>query len=501
MHIKNNTPIDIMNSYLNEEEPFYNTWYKNIKNSRFSPFKTEEKLTNKENIKIEKIINYLNNSNKLPNINKEIPVEFRGFSKEEIRQREKTEETGYSIYLTDEQKIIVDENEVRSLSEHKFWNSDAKPINKQDAANYLFLHELGHAVHHQWSLANQGKVTEVTDKNDEQFINQMVKFEGFKDIPCEQLHSLHSSILEGYADLYACSMIREIYTENGQKERGEELIKSIIEFRSDSYKESNLKEGIHKYDVVDNLKLHNSAANSKIQYKDFNDLNKKIMETNTAIGIKKFDDKLREYTKPSSNNDERIRNEFFYLTSFVNNRIYDKDFQITKIRNDTIAMLESRINDSFQMDTCPNSIKILESFNNGRKFANKDIHSGVINEQKETPKRVRPSISNNSNNTPSPPAYSGKRPTLDSHIKENNSSNAVTSKEMPRIFSDRALPPENTVKGPRPTLNPEKSQENPSEERRVRREIPKLQDRSSLPVKKEENKHDNQGLSSGKHKI
>jgi len=449
-------------------------------------------------VDIKSVINHLNNSNKFPNINKEISVEFRGFSKEEIRQREKTEETGYSIYLTDEQKIIVDENEVRSLSEHKFWNSDAKPINKQDAANYLFLHELGHAVHHQWSLANQGKVTEVTDKNDEQFINQMVKFEGFKDIPCEQLHSLHSSILEGYADLYACSMIREIYTENGQKERGEELIKSIIEFRSDSYKESNLKEGIHKYDVVDNLKLHNSAANSAIQYKDFNDLNKKIMETNTAIGIQKFDNKLREYTKPSSNNDERIRNEFFYLTSFVNNRIYDKDFQITKIRNDTIAMLESRINDSFQMDTCPNSIKILESFNNGRKFANKDIHSGVINEQKETPKRVRPSISNNI--SPSP-AYSGKRPTLDSHRKGNNSSNAVTSKEMPRIFSDRALPPENTVKGPRPTLNPEKSQENPSEERQVRREIPKLQDHSSLPVKKEENKHDNQGLSSGKHKI
>lgn len=489
--VYNNNSIENIDNYLrtNKEDSFYK--------KTLSLFKNNSNHKN-DRLSTKNIINHLNNSNKLPNINKEIPVEFRGFSKEEIRQREKTEETGYSIYLTDEQKIIVDENEVRSLNEHKFSNSNAKPINKQDAANYLFLHELGHAVHHQWSLANQGKVTEVTDKNDEQFINQMVKFEGFKDIPCEQLHSLHSSILEGYADLYACSMIREIYTENGQKERGEELIKSIIEFRSDSYKESNLKEGVHKYDVVDNLKLHNSVANSTIQYKDFNDLNEKIMETNTAIGVQKFDDKLREYTKPSSNNDERIRNEFFYLTSFVNNRIYDKDFQITKIRNDTIAMLESRINDSFQMDTCPNSIKILESFNNGRKFANKDIHSGIINEQKEIPKRVRPSISNN---TSPPQAYSGKRPTLDSHIKENNSLNPATSKEMPRIFSDRALSPENIVKGPRPTLNPEKSQENQSEETRVRREIPKLQDRSSLPVRKEENKHDNQGLSSGKHKI
>lgn len=452
----------------------------------------------KKDINIKEVINHLNAGNKLPNINKEIPVEFRGFSKEEIRQRDKTGEKGYSIYLIDEQKIIVDENEVRSLNEHKFSNSNAKPINKQDAANYLFLHELGHAVHHQWSLANQGKVTEVIDKNDEQFINQMVKFEGFKDIPCEQLHSLHSSILEGYADLYACSMIREIYTENGQKERGEELIKSIIEFRSDSYKESNLKDKTYKYDVVDNLKLHNSAANSAIQHKDFNALNKKIMETNTTIGIQKFDDKLREYTKSSSNNDERMRNEFCYLTSFVNNRIHDKDYQITKIRNDTIAMLENRINDSFQMDRSVNSIEELQYFNNGRKFANKDIHSGILNEQKEPPKRVRPSISNN---PPSPPAYSGKRPTLDSHIKENNSSNTVNSKEMPRIFSDRALYPENTVKGARPTLNPEKSQENQSEETRVRREIPKLPDRSSLPVKKEENKHDNQGLSSGKHKI
>jgi len=32
------------------------------------------------------IIDYLNNSNKLPNLNKEIRVEFPSFSKEEIKQ-------------------------------------------------------------------------------------------------------------------------------------------------------------------------------------------------------------------------------------------------------------------------------------------------------------------------------------------------------------------------------------------------------------------------------
>ena len=464
----------------------------NLYKKTLSFFRNDSNPKN-DSLSTKKIINYLNDSNKLPNIDKEIPVEFRGFSPEEIKKREDNSEKGYSVYRPDEEKIIVDETDVKGLTDYNFSNSNVKPISKQDAANFLFLHELGHAVHHQWSLANEKKLTEVLNKNDEKFINEMIKFEGFLNIPSEQLHGLHSSILEGYADLYACSMIREIYTQNGQKERGEELIKSIVQVRQDNYEKQNFEKKSYKYDVVDNLKEHNNSTNSKIVYQDFDSLNKTIMERNTRIGIKKFDDRLKEYTNPKNDNNEYIKEEFFFLVGFVENRKNES-------RSQAIETLENRINAKIQINKFMSTDNHMKAYSRGASFGDVNLKSGIIyNNTLKRPSLPSSIVSeNNSQGISQKPKFSSNK-----YIEDDYSEKEKAKK--PKLPSSVSRFEENNGSlGKKPSFKKEIIETSDEDKKVTLKDVAKLSEKTicSHDLKNKINSHENDlSPNTGKYKI
>lgn len=446
----------------------------------------KEKFSRKNEKNIKEVINYLNDSNKLPNINKEIDVEFRGFSTEEVEKRKKDNKKGIynrdgvCAYDLNTGKITIDESKIAEYS--KTYN-----IKENDLLNYMFLHELGHAIHNEWSLDNKGKVVDLKNKQDEDFINSIMKVEGFSGMHTKELNNLHSSVLEGYADLYACTMIREIYGNSNNHKEGEEIIKKIEEIRQ---KELNLSESYNKntidktlenkygYDVVDNIKQQTELyhKNGGKNYKDFDELNESIMKINTDIALEKFDRNLEKYTHEIN---QSQKNDLNYISGFIKTRTSSK-------AENAGELFSNRLPPGKEIDF---KIDISNGyFNQGKKHA---LSEGVNKDNfKMSPVKVpsRPSLNDNRYNAPANTKLSNvKRPTLNSNRQDYSNQNNIPVKK-PKLSSNIPSVPENPSTVARPSLN-------------SKNEIFKNTENLSSKLKKDEMNNEKPGIVLGKHKI
>lgn len=154
-------------------------------------------------------------------------------------------------------------------------------LSENELINYAFLHELGHAVQHQYILEN----SKVFQNNEsfslnEKIINSLAdKYKNLEfKIEDRLTEKLTQSVFEGYADLYACTVLKE----NLPEERFNLVLDQIIQSRENDDLKSN-------YNTANSLKqfkedINNGNYNIN-NFSNFNDVNNYIEKTimNTAV--------------------------------------------------------------------------------------------------------------------------------------------------------------------------------------------------------------------------
>ena len=145
-------------------------------------------------------------------------------------------------------------------------------ISNSDFLNFVVLHEIGHAIHHQYYLENQQLLNSKNAISN--LINNTVSFYGYLDLAGNKESSYkfrnkdlsimsYHAVTEGFADLYACIVISQVYP---QKE-ATNLIQNIIQSRKEADRNDEFYQSIPSIE-----KCLNDYISNKAQWNSFNDI-------------------------------------------------------------------------------------------------------------------------------------------------------------------------------------------------------------------------------------
>ena len=234
---------------------------------------------------------------------------------------------------------------------------------------FAILHEVGHAIHHQLFLKQNKNllIPSVNDFNTNDFLN-LVANNGLyllgkneKTKKYDVNHSINYAIKEGFADLYACIGLTQIYP----KEVALNFINETIQAR---------KVVGDNYYTIESLKqFKDDFENNKVNLNKFEDLHKYIDKTISKTALKTMLEKL------SSNNEEQIKhnNAFGGFLKSIMKKCHEQDvlnenpLENSKSINEVIQILELNKND-FQI-ILSKVKENKESFNEGYDATNTSI--------------------------------------------------------------------------------------------------------------------------------
>lgn len=145
-------------------------------------------------------------------------------------------------------------------------------ISNSNFLNFVVLHEIGHAIQHQYYLGYQQLLSSQNVISD--FINKTVSFHGYLDLSGNTENNYkfrnkdlsvmtYHAVTEGFADLYACIIISQVYP---QKE-ATNLIQNIIKSRKEADKNDEFYQSIPSIE-----KYLNDYISNKAQWNNFNDI-------------------------------------------------------------------------------------------------------------------------------------------------------------------------------------------------------------------------------------
>lgn len=226
------------------------------------------------------VINQLNNH---PILNyssiQKISIVFENFSlynklKDKLFNEKNREDAFYNY---PSQKVFIRENLLnRNSREDSFSASLFRKVNIQDYLNFIVLHELGHAVHHQYFLDNKNHLP--SNDNLSNFINKTINLTGFINInvpyqiqqidELAETRNLHratfNALKENFSDSFACLAITQIYP----KEKALNIIQSVHEARVFAKKYR-----IEDYHTDESIALiMDDFKNNKLNFNNFSDL-------------------------------------------------------------------------------------------------------------------------------------------------------------------------------------------------------------------------------------
>lgn len=314
------------------------------------------------------LLNYPNEFLSLDNSNQTIPSIIKINLVDNINI--KNSENIFEHYNRDTGEITITEkllfNEQllpNTFPEHLFAS-----VGQSKLLMFAILHEVGHAIHHQLFLRqNNNSLIPGNDFNNNDFLN-LVSNNGLyllgKNEETKKYdlnHSINYAIKEGFADLYACIGLTQIYP----KEVALNFINEVIQAR---------KVGNDNYFTTGSLEqFKEDFTNNKITLNNFEDLHQYIDKTISKTAIKTMLGKL------SSTNEEQIRhNNAFggFLKSIIEKSheqglFSENPLENSKTINEVIKSLELN-NNEFHIDL--NELKEnSEIFNKSYNITNQSI--------------------------------------------------------------------------------------------------------------------------------
>lgn len=235
---------------------------------------------------------------------------------------------------------------------------------------FAILHEIGHAIHHQLFLKqDNNSLTPSEDFNTNDFLNLisnngiylLEKNEETKKYDIN--HAITYAIKEGFADLYACISLTQIYP----KEVSLSFIHEIIESR---------KSGQDNYYTTETLmEYKQDLENNENSINNFIDLHQYIENKISNTALKLMLEKL------SSNNEEQIKhNNAFagFLKSIIEKSVNQKLIDSNPLQdcdsiNEVINLLN--LNNNFFNITLENLQENKDIFNYSYELTNKSIQN------------------------------------------------------------------------------------------------------------------------------
>lgn len=235
---------------------------------------------------------------------------------------------------------------------------------------FAILHEIGHAIHHQIYLKqNSYLIPSQYDFNNNDFLNLIANNaiyllgQSDNDKKYDINHAIKYSIKEGFADLYACVGLTQIYPQ----EVALNFIQEVIEARETS--NSN-------YYTINSLKqLKENIEEHKFNLNNFEDLHSYIDKTISHTALKTILIKL------SSNNEEQVKhnNAFTGFLKSLFEKFYEPNIlEQAQSINEVIQTLDLNDND-FNIDL-NHVTEDKNCFDRGYEFSQSCIYDIIDNE-------------------------------------------------------------------------------------------------------------------------
>lgn len=165
-----------------------------------------------------------------------------------------------------------------------FQNDLRETLSENELINYAFLHELGHAIQHQLLLENSHLVNN-PNSNEEKIVQFLAEKFNYNNTNNSQENNLiikiSNTISEGYADLYACTVLKEVFP----KDRFNEVLNQIIESRTTLDSNYNTHSSL--------IQFKEDIKNNTYNPKDFNELNNYIEKTTKQEAVKTLMNNLK----------------------------------------------------------------------------------------------------------------------------------------------------------------------------------------------------------------
>lgn len=189
----------------------------------------------------------------------------------------------YAFYSKDEKIIHIREELFNSQNQyyHPTFSQILKSqLSSSDFLNFVILHEIGHAVHHEYYLNTHKNL--FSNIQDCEYINKTTSFYGYVGLigNANQLNvefrnkdlnmMIFHAISEGFADLYSCISIGELYPKN----QAIDLINNIILSRKEADKGG---EFYYSYPSIE--KYLDDLKKDHIPFNDFNSMYNYISST------------------------------------------------------------------------------------------------------------------------------------------------------------------------------------------------------------------------------
>ena len=240
-------------------------------------------LNNQNNIapfdnNLDNIIKKLNNN---PILNyshdKEVKIVFENFTffnkiiqKIPFLNKKDTTDAGDAFYNYETQNVFIQENLLKRSNTDSFSGVLFKKVNIKDYLNIIILHEIGHAIHHQYYLNNSKHLS--TNDNLSNFINKTVDFKLYHNPQSpDSLANTRSlpyanfnAVRENFADTFACLAVTQIYP----KKEAENIIQALYESRQ--FANHNKMEEYHTEGSI--TTILNDFKNNKLNFNSFADL-------------------------------------------------------------------------------------------------------------------------------------------------------------------------------------------------------------------------------------
>lgn len=230
-------------------------------------------IKNVETNIIENINLYLNNYK--PSSPSTIPIIFDNFSLLHSFLGKNNSTESSAGYDYNKKKIYLKKEFYEGYSLHNRLRE--KGLSQSEITNFVILHEIGHAIHHQQCIST-GRFINLQTK-EASFLNNFMSFkDNWDKNPLSILiHSAFNSISEGFADLYSSIMIDKIYPE----QQSEKIIRSLSETRLERYnRNTSDKEFYFTFNSLESYRL-NKNTTSLNNFSDIQDyiFNTTIKET------------------------------------------------------------------------------------------------------------------------------------------------------------------------------------------------------------------------------
>jgi hypothetical protein len=208
---------------------------------------------------------------------KEIKIVFENFTlfnkiiqKIPYLNKKDTTDPGDAFYNYQTQNVFIQENLLKRSTPDSFSAVLFQKVNIKDYLNIVVLHEIGHAIHHQYYLNNNKHLS--TNDNLSNFINKTVDFhlyhnpQSFDSLANTRSlpYANFNAVRENFADTFACLAATQIYP----KKEAENIIQALYESRQ--FANHNRMEEYHTQGSI--TTILNDLKNNKLNFNSFTDL-------------------------------------------------------------------------------------------------------------------------------------------------------------------------------------------------------------------------------------